>query len=277
VQTSSSQVNASSGGEFVGYGDNNNHRFALADGGGTAGLEIESAALAVPFSPDGNWHQFVATLPSGSTDANALLYKDGAAQSPRVVNGGFTINTNNTELSLGRIPTVNFTGYYIGSLDEVRISNIARSSDWIATEYANQSSPSTFFTVLPANTINVLVEPPSASLTGGQTQQFVSVVTGSCNNTSVTWSVPANQGMITAAGLYTAPATITSAQTVTVTATSAANSAITGTASVNLIPSVTNSVSPATAILTQGQARVGRRFRSCNRTRRGRPRERGRR
>jgi len=32
-------------------------------------------------------------------------------------------------------------------LDEVRYSNIARSADWIATEYNNQSSPSTFMTV----------------------------------------------------------------------------------------------------------------------------------
>jgi len=31
-----------------------------------------------------------------------------------------------------------------GSLDEVRISNVARSADWIATEYNNQFSPATF-------------------------------------------------------------------------------------------------------------------------------------
>jgi hypothetical protein len=31
-----------------------------------------------------------------------------------------------------------------GSIDEVRISNISRSSDWIATEFLNQKSPSTF-------------------------------------------------------------------------------------------------------------------------------------
>jgi len=33
----------------------------------------------------------------------------------------------------------------LGSLDEIRVSNSARSSDWIATEYNNQSSPSTFY------------------------------------------------------------------------------------------------------------------------------------
>ncbi len=33
---------------------------------------------------------------------------------------------------------------FMGSMDEVRFSNIARSASWIATEYANQSSPATF-------------------------------------------------------------------------------------------------------------------------------------
>src|SRR5260370_41912082 len=34
-----------------------------------------------------------------------------------------------------------------GSIDEFRVSTIARSADWIATEYKNQSSPSTFYSV----------------------------------------------------------------------------------------------------------------------------------
>jgi hypothetical protein len=34
-----------------------------------------------------------------------------------------------------------------GTMDEVRISYVARSADWIKTEYNNQNSPSTFYTV----------------------------------------------------------------------------------------------------------------------------------
>ena len=34
-----------------------------------------------------------------------------------------------------------------GTYDEVRVSNIARSSDWIATEFANQNAPSSFLSV----------------------------------------------------------------------------------------------------------------------------------
>ena len=35
----------------------------------------------------------------------------------------------------------------LGSLDEIRVSNTVRSADWIATEYNNQSSPATFYTL----------------------------------------------------------------------------------------------------------------------------------
>jgi hypothetical protein len=34
--------------------------------------------------------------------------------------------------------------FYHGLIDELRISNTVRSAGWIATEYNNQSSPSTF-------------------------------------------------------------------------------------------------------------------------------------
>ena len=35
--------------------------------------------------------------------------------------------------------------FWNGTIDEVRISSSARSADWIAAEYNNQSSPSTFY------------------------------------------------------------------------------------------------------------------------------------
>ena len=42
---------------------------------------------------------------------------------------------------------VNWSSEFEGDIDEVRISRAARSDNWIATEYANQSSPSTFYRV----------------------------------------------------------------------------------------------------------------------------------
>ena len=41
--------------------------------------------------------------------------------------------------------------YWRGQIDEVRISDSIRSADWIAAEYNNQNSPSTFYTLGPEN------------------------------------------------------------------------------------------------------------------------------
>jgi hypothetical protein len=89
-----------------------------------------------------------------------------------------------------------------------------------------------------STTVAVSVSPQAVALAAGQTQQFMAQVSGTTNK-NVTWSLTPNTaaaGSISAAGLYTAPATITTAMAVTVTATSAANSAKSATATVNLTP-----------------------------------------
>jgi hypothetical protein len=100
-------------------------------------------------------------------------------------------------------------------------------------------------------TVGVSVSPTSTTLSAAQTQQFTASITGSAN-TSVTWSISPAVGTIVN-GLYTAPSTITTAQTVTVTATSAANSTKTASATVSLAPSVGVSLSPASVSLSAGQ------------------------
>ena len=105
------------------------------------------------------------------------------------------------------------------------------------------------FKYTPSGTVpvSVSVTPAGAPLTGGQTQQFTATVTGDAN-TSVTWSISPNVGSISAAGLYTAPATIAAAQSVVVTATSVADNSKSASATVNLVP-VAVSVTPGTASL----------------------------
>ena len=46
-------------------------------------------------------------------------------------------------------------GYFAGSVDEVRVSQIARSADWIATEYNNEYSPSTFYSLGAATPVSL--------------------------------------------------------------------------------------------------------------------------
>src|ERR1035441_9529947 len=100
----------------------------------------------------------------------------------------------------------------------------------------------------PVGMVSVSLTPSKASLPTSQTQQFTATVIGT-TNTAVTWSVSPALGTISSAGLYSAPATLTSPQTVTVTATSVADTSKNATASVTVLPAVQVTVSPSTASL----------------------------
>jgi Subtilase family/PA14 domain/Carboxypeptidase regulatory-like domain len=94
--------------------------------------------------------------------------------------------------------------------------------------------------------VRVSVTPPSATLTTSQTQQFSAVVTGT-SNTAVNWSVSPQIGQLSSAGLYTAPSTIVSAQTVNITVASVADPSKSATAVINLRPTVQQAVCPGPA------------------------------
>jgi hypothetical protein len=106
--------------------------------------------------------------------------------------------------------------------------------------------------VFGARPINVSVSPSAVTLTAGQTQQFSATVTAT-GNAAVTWSLNSLAGSISPAGLFTAPSSISNAQSVTVTATSVADPTKSASASVTLNPPVTVSVTPQTASLTASQ------------------------
>ena len=97
-------------------------------------------------------------------------------------------------------------------------------------------------TLIPPVTVSMT--PGTATLTQGQTQQFSALVTGTTNS-GVTWTTSA--GMVSAAGLYTAPASIPSQTTATVTATSVADPTKMATATVILNPgwSISGAVTPS--------------------------------
>ena len=89
--------------------------------------------------------------------------------------------------------------------------------------------------VNPAAGVAVSVAPSSVTLGPAGTQQFSATVTGS-SNTSVTWSLSPSTGSIASTGLYTAPSSVSTQQTVTVRATSVADSTKSATASVIVKP-----------------------------------------
>lgn len=48
------------------------------------------------------------------------------------------------------------TNFYGGKLDELRISDVARSPDWLSAQYSNENSPSTFYSLDPeVNATNI--------------------------------------------------------------------------------------------------------------------------
>jgi IgGFc binding protein/PKD domain len=102
--------------------------------------------------------------------------------------------------------------------------------------------------------VTVSVTPATATLYDGQTQQFTATVTNT-SNTAVTWTIsPAGTGTISSSGLYAAPATISTQQTVTVTATSQANTAASASSTVTLMPKASQTISftPPVSPVTYG-------------------------
>ena len=103
--------------------------------------------------------------------------------------------------------------------------------------------------------VAVSVTPATATLTGGLTEQFTATVTNANpSETGVTWTIaPAGVGSINTSGLYTAPSSVTSQQTVTITATSVADPTKSASATVTLLPPQTPFITWATpAAITYG-------------------------
>ncbi len=73
-------------------------------------------------------------------------YIDGSLDNSDAQTGAMTANANN--LTIGNWDDgTSGDRWYQGIVDEVRISDVSRSADWISTEYNNQNSPATFVTL----------------------------------------------------------------------------------------------------------------------------------
>src|SRR5262249_46594028 len=106
---------------------------------------------------DGKWYKVDLTYDG----ANLVIYLNGAAQSTASYAGQIKYDT--TPLVLGAMS--DGSGGYAqfinsASLNEFRVSSVARSADWLATEYNNQRSPSTFYTVGMEQTVTAAVTTP---------------------------------------------------------------------------------------------------------------------
>jgi hypothetical protein len=100
-------------------------------------------------APPGEWSEALGVLSTGRwyrldgvSDVSGYqrLYLDGTflTQSAAV----FSFSPNSVlQVGYGQ------DGFFKGTLDELRISDVVRSDGWILTEYRNQSSPATFYSL----------------------------------------------------------------------------------------------------------------------------------
>jgi hypothetical protein len=107
---------------------------------GTSGACFTTASTTA----DGTWHLVEAVF--ASSTAVDSLYVDGLLNATSSCSGVANITTGDVFLdTFGSGPGTPYQ--FNGLMDEFRISNIQRSPSWILTEYNNQNSPSTFYTI----------------------------------------------------------------------------------------------------------------------------------
>ena len=94
----------------------------------------------------GSYHHVVLTWDGVSGDHYLRLYYDGYELSQYADQDSVTypLDTSDSSLFIGSHESGE---WWDGEIDEVRISNISRSADWIATEYINQNDPGNFYSI----------------------------------------------------------------------------------------------------------------------------------
>ncbi len=82
---------------------------------------------------------------SGAGGNNANEYLNTANRNNAF--GASAITADTTHITFSKGNNAGLTQYWQGFLDEIRISNIQRSSDWLTTGYNNTFDPNTFYTI----------------------------------------------------------------------------------------------------------------------------------
>lgn len=157
INPSAFHTNAGQYTGLVTYGTSGNVVYSLSlVGAGTSTnatprFEVQNSngsyqnVTANALSATGTWSHVVGVIAGSSIYiyVNGVQYSATYSGSPATGGSGFA-------LSIGRDFYDNVVPpnrWFDGAIDEVRLSTTARSADWIATEYNNQSSPSTFYSL----------------------------------------------------------------------------------------------------------------------------------
>ncbi len=96
----------------------------------------------------GTWYYFVMTYDGSLASNNITLYLNGSIIG-QTNKAGDILRNSNTRVGIGNQPGIatDPRKRWDGIIDEVRVLNVARSSDWLCTEYNNQSDPESFYSI----------------------------------------------------------------------------------------------------------------------------------
>ncbi len=89
---------------------------------------------------NGAYHYIVGKLTAG----NIYIYIDGVLENSATRNGTDTLTNSGIQSWIAQ-DNGDGAANFVGSIDEVRVSNTGRSPDWIATEFNNLTSPGSFY------------------------------------------------------------------------------------------------------------------------------------
>ncbi|HWO20923.1 MAG TPA: LamG-like jellyroll fold domain-containing protein, partial [Kofleriaceae bacterium] len=118
--------------------------YGAAISAGFYGNDWNVGTNPLPSIDNAGWVLLHWTFKGGSRQSR--IYRDGAPiGQPYTFSGG--IDTVGPDGNIGFAPAGWGTCWLNGILDEVRLSTTERTAGWIATEFANQNSPQTFYTV----------------------------------------------------------------------------------------------------------------------------------
>ena len=115
--------------------------FIVTDGTGPAGDSWFRAKDTTNSITPEVWFHVVGVYDNDPLDPKVRLYKDGIEVA--AIDGPSALQSNTETVTIGA--SDNNAQNWDGILDEVRISNTARSADWIQTSYNNQNDPSSFY------------------------------------------------------------------------------------------------------------------------------------
>ncbi|MEJ7627140.1 MAG: DUF2341 domain-containing protein [Ferruginibacter sp.] len=138
------------GAEIISLGDNCMLRYDELSADKTSGITYTATGTWTPAGSGINyagtgWHYVVYTFNDATN--SQIVYVDGVqvatgsiVPTPLYTSGG--VNT-----FIGKHGNGSADMDFDGSIDEIRVVSSARSAGWVLTEYNNQSSPSTFYSV----------------------------------------------------------------------------------------------------------------------------------